>query len=193
MKKLILGISFLVFIISCGTGNNDVAHTGICDGYDTWSDSKYVLPYPAGKSHKIMQGNCGTVSHFGSHQYAYDFDMSDSDSIIASRGGTVIKVTEGNVNGNGCPDDNHVYIKHSDGSVAQYLHLTKDGALVAEGAVVVQGDSIALAGNTGCSSGTHLHFVVFKDTNYNESLPINFKNTDSNARGLKGGKTYSAK
>jgi murein DD-endopeptidase MepM/ murein hydrolase activator NlpD len=139
-----------------------------------------------------MQANCSPVSHFASQKYAYDFDMPIGSDIVASRAGTVLKIEEGNDDGNGCPNDNHVYIKHDDGSVAQYLHLTKDGALVAVGATVTQGATIAKSGNTGCSSDPHLHFVVFKDESYTESLPINFKNTVKNTRGLIRNNNYLA-
>lgn len=192
MKKfLCLTILPLVFF-SCGAGVNEVSHIGICDGYLEWSTSDYVLPYPVGQTHEVTQENCSPVSHFGSHQYAYDIKTNIGDSIVAARAGSVIKVEEGNEDDNGCPDDNHVYIQHTDGSVAHYIHLTKDGALVNVGDSVAQGDSIALAGNTGCSTDSHLHFVVFTGTDYKESLPITFSNTAANPRGLKKGTSYTA-
>ncbi|OIQ16186.1 MAG: hypothetical protein BM556_16130 [Bacteriovorax sp. MedPE-SWde] len=193
MKIISSLLILLLTLVSCGNGVNEVAHTGVCDGYLQWDNSDYVLPFPAGKSYKVTQSNCAPVSHFGSQQYAYDFEMKTSDSIVASRAGNVIEVVEGNEDGNGCPDDNHVYIQHTDGSVAHYLHLTKNGAVVNVGDSVSQGDPIGLAGNTGCSTDTHLHFVVFKSKSYEESLPITFSNTDSNARGLKTDSTYTAK
>ena len=191
MKNFHILLVIIIFS-SCGAGLNEVSHIGECDGYLEWSTSDYVLPYPSGDSHKVTQSNCSPVSHFGSHQYAYDFEMNIGDSVVATRDGSVIKIEEGNEDGNGCPDDNHVYIQHTDGSVAHYLHLTKDGVVVSIGDSVSQGDAIGLAGNTGCSTDAHLHFVVFKDQSYKESLPITFSNTESNPRGLRKDKSYTA-
>jgi murein DD-endopeptidase MepM/ murein hydrolase activator NlpD len=191
--KTQISICFLLFLtFSCGDGVNELTHQGICDGYLDWTTSDYVLPYPSSQSHEVTQGNCGAVSHLGSQQYAYDFAMNRNDSIVAARGGTVYEVVESNENDNGCPDDNHVYIEHSDGTVATYSHLTKNGALVEVGDVVSQGDAIGLAGNTGCSSGDHLHFVVFRNKDRSESLPVTFRNTLANQRGLKPGTSYRA-
>ena len=51
-----------------------------------------------------------------------------------------------------------VYIQHADGDVTVYGHM--DSILVAEGQVVRAGDTIALLGNRGQSTGPHLHFEV---------------------------------
>lgn len=183
---------FLFLFISCGEGTNDVAHTAICDGYQDWNTSEYILPFPSGITHEVSQANCGAFTHLGSHQYAYDIIMNISDSIVAARAGTVIDVEESFEDGNGCPDDNHVYVEHSDGSIAFYVHLTNNGSLVNVGDSVTQGMAIGLAGNTGCSTASHLHFVVFKDNSYKESLPITFKNTAANPRGLAAETSYTA-
>ena len=118
--------------------------------------------------------------------------MDINDTIVATRGGTVTEIVESNVDGNGCPDANYVQIEHSDGSVAHYAHLTKNGALVNKGVTVNQGDSIGLAGNTGCSTDSHLHFVVYKNSTFEESLPITFSNTSKNPRGLLKNTEYTA-
>ncbi|OMQ14965.1 peptidase M23, partial [Modestobacter sp. VKM Ac-2676] len=51
-----------------------------------------------------------------------------------------------------------VYIQHPDGDVTVYGHMQE--ILVAEGQHVRAGDTIALLGNTGQSTGPHLHFEV---------------------------------
>ncbi|MCZ2824354.1 MULTISPECIES: M23 family metallopeptidase [unclassified Modestobacter] len=51
-----------------------------------------------------------------------------------------------------------VYIQHADGDVSVYGHMQE--ILVQEGQTVRAGDTIALLGNEGQSTGPHLHFEV---------------------------------
>jgi murein DD-endopeptidase MepM/ murein hydrolase activator NlpD len=51
-----------------------------------------------------------------------------------------------------------VYIQHENGDVSLYGHMEQ--ILVKEGQVVHAGDTIALLGNNGQSTGPHLHFEV---------------------------------
>ena len=51
-----------------------------------------------------------------------------------------------------------VYIDHEGGSQTRYAHLSK--ILVKVGQKVKQGERIALSGNTGVTSGPHVHFEI---------------------------------
>ena len=71
---------------------------------------------------------------------------------MASSGGTVTKAGWGSGYGY------VVYIKHPGGIETRYAHCSK--VLVSAGQTVKQGQKIALSGNTGISTGPHLHFEV---------------------------------
>ncbi|MDE6639975.1 MAG: M23 family metallopeptidase [Acetatifactor sp.] len=72
--------------------------------------------------------------------------------VYASCGGTVTKAGWGSGYGY------VVYIDHIDGKQTRYGHLSR--VLVSVGQKVKQGDRIALSGNTGVSTGPHLHFEM---------------------------------
>ena len=72
--------------------------------------------------------------------------------VVASCGGVVAKAGWGKGYGY-C-----IYINHEDGSQTRYAHLSK--VLVKVGQTVKQGEKIALSGNTGVSTGPHIHFEI---------------------------------
>ena len=176
----------------------------LCLGYPDWATSPYVLPYPVGTGYQVIQGNCSPPGngHRGANRYAYDFGMTIGTPVTASRAGTVIEVEESHVDGEvaAVGKDNYLVILHTDGSNALYGHLTHDGAAVAVGDVVAQGQLIAHSGNTGNTAGTpHLHVSVQScdpvtmGTGSCPSLAFTFSNTDPNPNGLANGRTYAAK
>ena len=117
--------------------------------------------------------------------------------ITAVRDGIVIRLVENNTQN--CPREecgkfnNYLIIYHSDGTFAEYTHLKKNGVLVNAGDKVKQGQVIASSGNTGYSSGPHLHLMVFLDkTKKRETLPTKFKIGDGNTSiFLKEKETYT--
>jgi murein DD-endopeptidase MepM/ murein hydrolase activator NlpD len=188
--KMICILFFTLLLSSCGSGVDEVAHNGVCDGYGPYQESQYVLPYAVGTSVKISQGNCSATSHRGQSRYAYDFAMDIGTQIVAIRAGTVSELEESKEDNNGCSDGaNFVRIKHDDGTEAVYVHLTKDGVIPSQRERVTQGQIIARSGNTGCSGGPHLHLQVESG---DDSIPITFSNAGSNPRGLVDGNTYTA-
>lgn len=192
MQKFFFAL-FLITLVSCGSGDPLITVSGVCDGYTDSTTSPYVVPWPVGSSYEVTQGNCGGVTHIGRSKYSYDFNMNTGSRIVASRAGTVYEVVENKANGNGCQDgENHIFIQHADGSVAKYLHLTLNGSSVNVSDSVIQGQAIAVSGNTGCSGGPHLHFEVTISRDNGMTIPVTFNNAGSNRRGLQTGRSYLA-
>ncbi|MCR5421954.1 MAG: M23 family metallopeptidase [Lachnospiraceae bacterium] len=81
-----------------------------------------------------------------------DWAVPVGTAVGASSGGTVIRAGWGSGYGY------VVMIQHADGKQTRYGHLSK--ILVKSGQTVKQGQKIALSGNTGVSTGPHLHFEI---------------------------------
>jgi murein DD-endopeptidase MepM/ murein hydrolase activator NlpD len=81
-----------------------------------------------------------------------DFSAPSGTPILAAGNGTVLKVEADHAYGQ------FVEIKHSDGFVTKYAHTRK--IYVQQGQTVTRGQAIAEVGNTGRSTGPHLHYEV---------------------------------
>ena len=84
-----------------------------------------------------------------------DYAVAVGTQVKSAISGTVVEVKKNNPS-----FGNFVRIKNAD-IVTTYAHCS--AIKVKEGEKVKQGDIIALSGNTGKSSGPHLHFEVSKD------------------------------
>lgn len=99
-----------------------------------------------------------------SNHKAQDWATPVGTTVVASCGGVVEKAGWGKGYGY-C-----IYINHEDGSQTRYAHLSK--VLVKAGQTVKQGEKIALSGNTGVSTGPHLHFEIL--INGVQRNPLNY-------------------
>ncbi|MFF3377966.1 M23 family metallopeptidase [Streptomyces sp. NPDC002680] len=112
-------------------------------------------------------GNMWSSTHSGQ-----DFAVPSGTKVVAAHGGTVVKAG-GNGAGDGSAYGNAIVIKHGNGTYSQYAHLSKINVKV--GQVVATGQRIALSGNTGNSSGPHLHFEIRTTANYGSAVdPVAF-------------------
>ena len=157
-------------------------------------DGKYFLPFKAGEAHEVTQGEMGTFSHFGEFLYSIDFDLIEEE-FTAMRDGIVVFVKEDSNEGGADRSfedkANFIWVLQPDGSVGRYVHLQQNGALVNLGDKVKAGDVIGLSGNTGFTSGPHLHVqVVFpKGFEGEEKIPIRFQGIEG---ALDEGASYTA-
>lgn len=141
------------------------------------ADGGYRYPLPwVGGPFRISQGaNGGFSHHTAKSRYALDISMPEGTPIIAARAGRVLTVRNDQTGREGDPSGNHVRILHRDGSMSVYLHLQPGSVTVREGQLVQVGTPLARSGNTGHSTGPHLHFVVQRNVgNRVESIPFEF-------------------
>ena len=146
----------------------------------------YRAPFAAGASHPITQTYPDSVTHLTrDSMYAVDIAMPVGTDIVAARGGVVFDVASTNFKGGPDADEyadlaNLVRILHDDGTYAVYAHLNWNTIRVQPGDRVKTGQYIADSGNTGLSSGPHLHFAVQRNLGMRvESLPIAFRGADA--------------
>ncbi|MEU2548784.1 M23 family metallopeptidase [Streptomyces roseolus] len=96
-----------------------------------------------------------------------DFAVPTGTPVKAAGSGTVVKAGP-NGGGDGPAYGNAIVVKHANGTYSQYAHLSKIKVHV--GQKVAAGQRIALSGNTGNSSGPHLHFEIRTTPNYGSAI-----------------------
>jgi murein DD-endopeptidase MepM/ murein hydrolase activator NlpD len=129
-----------------------------------WSKpvSSYALSATYGKA-----GGMWVSNHSGQ-----DFAVPTGTPVKSIGAGTVVKAGP-NGAGDGPAYGNAVVIKHNNGKYSQYAHLSSVNVFA--GQTVKAGQQIALSGNTGNSSGPHLHFEVRTTPNYGSAInPVAF-------------------
>lgn len=89
---------------------------------------------------------------WGSIHHGVDFGVPEGTEVMAARDGVVIQTGWNGQLGIS------VSVEHADKTVTRYAHLSESN--VELGDTVSQGDVIAYSGNTGFSTGPHLHFEV---------------------------------
>ena len=141
----------------------------------------YLLPVDT-RSWRIDQGWHGSFSHNDAQNgYAIDISVDEGTPVLAARDGVVMQV-ESDFDKAGLNREkyaeraNVIRIVHDDGSMAVYAHLKLDGALVRAGQRVVAGQRIGYSGDTGYTTGPHLHFAVQVNRGIDlESIPFQMR------------------
>lgn len=128
----------------------------------------YLLPFRNGQLITIGQALGGKITtHNGpASKYAVDFIVPVGTPIMAARKGRVVDIDQNYSEGGADPllKANHVLMLHEDGTLGLYSHLEQNRIPVTFGQWVGAGELIGYSGNTGYSTGPHLHFVVFSNT-----------------------------
>jgi murein DD-endopeptidase MepM/ murein hydrolase activator NlpD len=159
----------------------------------------YRAPFTVASDYNITQAFPLALTHNTlDSRHAVDIAMPIGTDIHAARGGVVFEVASTNFRG-GVDQDrdaataNIVRILHDDGTHAVYAHLNWNSIRVRPGDEVERGQYIADSGNTGFSSGPHLHFVVLQNVGMRiESVPITFEGPNSAEIQPAAGKSLTA-
>src|SRR5262245_9268843 len=166
-----------------GEGEWEYSWEWILGSSDARHDDSVIYDLPYKGTYKVSQGFHGTDSHTGENEYAVDWDMPVGAAVHAAREGTVVAVRSRNNKGgpsNKFGDlSNFIWIRHPDRTIGSYEHLKQGGAVVKAGDVVSRKQLIGYSGNTGWTSGPHLHFSATRpvDGTKYESFPIRFYST----------------
>ena len=112
----------------------------------------YIKPISGGRLSSNFGRRSAPKRGASTYHKGVDWATPTGTAVVASSGGTVAKAGWGSGYGY------VVYINHPDGRQTRYGHLSK--VLVSAGQTVSQGQKIALSGNTGISTGPHLHFEI---------------------------------
>lgn len=124
--------------------------------------------------------------------------MPVGTGVYAARSGIVIEVasdffqsgTDLTVDG---PRANVVRVHHDDGTMSLYGHLNWNLIRVVPGQRVERGEYLADSGNTGFSTGPHLHFAVQRNSGGSiVSVPTQFAEIDGAAVTLRAGESRTA-
>lgn len=148
------------------------------------SASLPVLSFPApckGGRYIVTQSFGGEASHSAHPEswHAVDVQMPEGTPVYAVRDGVVMDL-ERNFSRSGWDEEyadeaNYVRVLHDDGTMAVYAHLSPANIRVHLGQSVRVGQHLGDSGNTGFSSGPHLHFVIQYNAGRElKSLPFRF-------------------
>jgi murein DD-endopeptidase MepM/ murein hydrolase activator NlpD len=202
-KKLtLIGICLSFFATLCNAQNEQIAYnkksttestmdiiltkhnSSAFELYDDWNNIRChaktsVIPntYKINLKHFAMPINQSIITsnfgkRWGRNHNGVDIKAYHGDTIYSAFSGKV-RVVKNDTNGYG----NVIVIRHWNGLETVYGHLSKQ--IVKPNEIVEAGQAIGLAGNTGRSSGTHLHFETrFCGIPINPLEIFSFKNKD---------------
>ncbi|BCJ92879.1 hypothetical protein acsn021_04480 [Anaerocolumna cellulosilytica] len=135
------------------------------DNSDNTSTTSFAWPVPASRRITSYFGNRNQPTAGAStYHKGIDIGASTGTEIVAAASGTVVTAAHSSSAGN------YIMISHGNSTFTVYMHCSK--LLVSVGQQVNQGETIALVGSTGVSTGPHLHFGVSVNGGYVN--PLNY-------------------
>ncbi len=180
-------------VVSVNGQSYDVGpHSEASLGSKTWTPWHWMPGRLSGPAQKKVRhplttrpkpsfGPGSPPTHVGPDQYGYDFAIGEGTPVYAMEKGLVIRVienySEAHQDEKRKAEGNIIEVLHDDGTVARYSHLQKNSAKVKPCDTVDAGTNLGLSGNTGYSSGPHLHVDVFRATSGNSyvTIPLEFE------------------
>ena len=140
---------------------SDSDNSGSNNGGSTTGSGQFIWPVSGPITDYFGPRESPTAGASSNHM-GIDIGCSYGVPIAAADAGVVTVAEWGESGGN------YVMIDHGNGFVTMYLH--NSSLAVSVGDVVSQGQTIAYAGSTGYSTGTHCHFSVFLNGSYGNPL-----------------------
>lgn len=139
-------------------------------GRDGQSARKSFLKSPLKFAHVTSRfgSRYHPVLHYVKQHQGVDYGTPVGTPVWAVADGTVLKA------GNFGPNGNMVCLKHRNGWESCYCHLSKFGAGVRVGARVTQKQVIAYSGNTGRTTGPHVHYALKRNGHFVNPLNQRF-------------------
>jgi murein DD-endopeptidase MepM/ murein hydrolase activator NlpD len=148
---------------------------GLTDFYDENGRSvrKFLIrkPIVAGEMTSPFGMRYHPILHYTQMHTGVDWTDAVGTPILAAGNGAIIKA--GWTAGYG----RHVEIQHANGYVTTYSHMAGFARGIVEGVHVNQGQVIGYLGNTGLSTGPHLHYEVIVNGRYVDPLGIKLART----------------
>ncbi len=127
-------------------------------------EEKLLFPLYEGRFTSYYGERTDPITEGSDYHMGIDIGADEGDRIRATNDGKVLSVSQDSRSGK------YVFIDHGNDTVTFYCHCSE--ILVKKGDRVERGDTIALVGSTGYSTGPHLHFEVrIKDVSV-DPLPL---------------------
>lgn len=149
-----------------------------------YSKKTYFINFSFLKKYRISSNfnlhRINPVTHRVTPHLGVDFAMPQGTPVLATTNGKIIKACFNKIAGF------YITLKDQDHYMTKYMHLKK--ILVKTGDIVKIGQRIGLSGNTGRTTGPHLHYEIWIDNHAVNPVKIMFKH--SNTLNKKEKKTY---